>query len=164
MSHSYSPLTRLMYVFARDERRVFTKNVIRHGPGDDNNASPDATISARAPAPAAPSVAAPAGAGEAVAQRPLGPTAYSAPAAISPIVRGTGRGRAARFAPEESWGKVVAIDPLTGDSKWEHKVHFATMGRCHVHGGKPGFRRHDRRRRLRARCADWRTALVFLLE
>ena len=27
-----------------------------------------------------------------------------------------------RFAPEESWGKVVAIDPLTGDTRWEHKV------------------------------------------
>ena len=27
-----------------------------------------------------------------------------------------------RFAPEESWGKVVAIDPLSGEIKWEHKV------------------------------------------
>ena len=26
MSHSYSPLTKLLYVFAREERRVFTKN------------------------------------------------------------------------------------------------------------------------------------------
>src|SRR5438046_10731725 len=34
---------------------------------------------------------------------------------------GGGRGRA-RFAPEESWGKVVAIDPLSGDIQWEHKV------------------------------------------
>jgi outer membrane protein assembly factor BamB len=33
-----------------------------------------------------------------------------------------GRGRAPRFAPEESWGKVTAIDPLTGTIKWEHKV------------------------------------------
>ena len=32
-----------------------------------------------------------------------------------------GRGRA-RFAPEESWGKVVAIDPLTGVARWEYKV------------------------------------------
>jgi alcohol dehydrogenase (cytochrome c) len=32
-----------------------------------------------------------------------------------------GRGRT-RFAPEESWGKVVAIDPLTGEIRWEHKV------------------------------------------
>src|SRR5262249_56516509 len=32
-----------------------------------------------------------------------------------------GRGRA-RFAPEESWGKVIAIDPLTGSIQWEHKV------------------------------------------
>ena len=34
---------------------------------------------------------------------------------------GGGRGRA-RFAPEESWGKVVAIDPLSGNIQWEHKV------------------------------------------
>ena len=27
MSHSYSPLTKLLYVFAREERRVFTKDV-----------------------------------------------------------------------------------------------------------------------------------------
>jgi alcohol dehydrogenase (cytochrome c) len=27
-----------------------------------------------------------------------------------------------RFAPEESWGKVTAIDPLTGEIRWEHKV------------------------------------------
>src|SRR5207249_6556736 len=35
---------------------------------------------------------------------------------------GGGRGRAARFTPEESWGKVVAIEPLSGAIKWEHKV------------------------------------------
>ena len=38
-----------------------------------------------------------------------------------PEARGGGRGRA-RFLPEESWGKVVAIDPLSGEIKWEHKV------------------------------------------
>jgi alcohol dehydrogenase (cytochrome c) len=32
------------------------------------------------------------------------------------------RFRRPRFAPEESWGKVVAIDPPTGAIKWEHKV------------------------------------------
>src|SRR5256885_3962638 len=31
-------------------------------------------------------------------------------------------GRRVRFAPEESWGKVVAIDPLSGNIQWEHKV------------------------------------------
>ena len=30
MSHSYSPLTKLLYVFAREERRVYTKNEVRH--------------------------------------------------------------------------------------------------------------------------------------
>jgi alcohol dehydrogenase (cytochrome c) len=34
---------------------------------------------------------------------------------------GGGRGRA-RFAPEESWGEVVAIDPLSGEIKWKHRV------------------------------------------
>src|SRR5207302_10099842 len=40
MSHSYSPLTKLLYVFARDERRVFTKNAVRHAPGADESAAP----------------------------------------------------------------------------------------------------------------------------
>ena len=30
---------------------------------------------------------------------------------------GGGRGKAARFAPEESWGKVVAIEPLIGQNQ-----------------------------------------------
>ena len=30
MAHSYSPLTKLLYVFAREERRVFTKNEVPH--------------------------------------------------------------------------------------------------------------------------------------
>ncbi|MEP7365999.1 MAG: PQQ-dependent dehydrogenase, methanol/ethanol family [Acidobacteriota bacterium] len=79
MSPSYSPLTKLLYVFAREERRIFTKNAVRHpttaaDEGDFNRAGP------------------------------------------------TVRRRAPRFAPEESWGKVSAIDPLTGDEKWQHKV------------------------------------------
>src|SRR5207237_4060375 len=78
MSHSYSPLTKLLYVFAREERRVFTKDAIRHPTTEREEGG------------------------------------------------GGGRGgffrRAPRFAPEESWGKVVAIDPPTGTIKWEHKV------------------------------------------
>ena len=35
MSHSYSPLTKLLYVFARDERRVFTKNDRSGTPSDE---------------------------------------------------------------------------------------------------------------------------------
>src|SRR6185312_14174110 len=42
MSHSYSPLTKLLYVFARDERRLFTKNSIRHA-AEENNSSPTST-------------------------------------------------------------------------------------------------------------------------
>ena len=78
MSHSYSPLTRLLYVSAREERRVFTKTEVRH-----------------------PTTAAE---GE-----NLPPGAFR-------------RFRRVRFAPEESWGKVVAIDPPTGAIKWEHRV------------------------------------------
>ena len=77
MSHSYSPLTRLMYVFAREERRVFTKDAMRHP-----TTAPDG--------------------------REGRPAFF-------------GR-RPPRFAPEESWGKVTAIDPPTGEIKWEHKV------------------------------------------
>jgi alcohol dehydrogenase (cytochrome c) len=78
MSHSYSPLTRLLYISAREERRVFTKTEVRH-----------------------PTTAAE---GE-----NLPPGAFR-------------RFRRVRFAPEESWGKVVAIDPPTGAIKWEHRV------------------------------------------
>ena len=99
MSHSFSPLTRLLYVFARDERRVFTKNVIRHG--DEDNAA----------------TAAAGGRGGAANN-----TGIFGAGGNTPGGAGGGRGKAARFAPEESWGKVVAIDPLSGDIKWEHKV------------------------------------------
>ena len=80
MSHSYSPLTKLLYVSAREERRVFTKTEVRH-----------------------PTTAAGEGGG------------------------GGGFGAfrrfpRPRFAPEESWGKVVAIDPATGEVRWEHRV------------------------------------------
>lgn len=81
MSHSYSPLTKLLYVFAREERRVFTRDAVRHP-----------TTAAETEGPG------------------MG-TAFS-----------TAFRRRPRFAPEESWGKVTAIDPLTGVSKWEHKV------------------------------------------
>jgi alcohol dehydrogenase (cytochrome c) len=76
MSHSYSPITRLLYVSAREERRVFTKNAIRH-----------------------PTTAADGG-GES----------------------GFPRFRRPRFAPEESWGKIVAIEPGTEAIRWEHKI------------------------------------------
>jgi alcohol dehydrogenase (cytochrome c) len=89
MSHSYSPLTRLLYVFARDERRMFTKTVMRHATGGDGNA-------------------------------PAGNGIFGAGGNL-PTTTGGGASRA-RFAPEESWGKVVAIDPLSGNIRWEHKV------------------------------------------
>jgi alcohol dehydrogenase (cytochrome c) len=120
MSHSYSPLTRLLYVFAREERRVFTKTAIRHAEAGEEGAA---------------GVEVPAGGGAAGGGRGggggggRGGAGGNAPGngmfgaggnmpAAAPVA---GRGRA-RFAPEESWGKVVAIDPLTGAIRWEHKV------------------------------------------
>ena len=87
MSHSYSPLTKLLYTFAREERRAYTKNPVQI------------------------------------------PTTEERPEGITAQVLlgrggggGGGGGRPPRFAPEESWGKAIAIDPKTGDIKWEHKV------------------------------------------
>ena len=104
MSHSYSPLTKLLYVFARDERRVFTKNTIRHA-AEENNAAPTSTSARRAGA----------------AEVRHGNGIFGAGRQSAGGARRRRRGRA-RFAPEESWGKVVAIDPLSGEIKWEHKV------------------------------------------
>jgi alcohol dehydrogenase (cytochrome c) len=90
MSHSYSPLTKLLYVFARDERRLFTKTAIRH------ESRPPRT------------------------DAPAGNGIFGGGGNL-PAAGGGGRGRV-RFLPEESWGKVVAIDPLSGVIRWEHKV------------------------------------------
>lgn len=101
MSHSYSPLTKLLYVFAREERRVFTKNAIRHGAGDDDGVNAAPGRGGR-------------GGGSAAGNGIFGAGGNLPGAAMT--------GRRARFAPEESWGKVVAIDPLSGEIRWEHKV------------------------------------------
>jgi alcohol dehydrogenase (cytochrome c) len=79
MPHSYSPMTKLIYVSAREERRVYTKDAVRH------------------------------------------PTTAPDESADSRLV-GFPRPRRPRIAPEESWGKVVAIDPTTGSIQWEHRV------------------------------------------
>jgi alcohol dehydrogenase (cytochrome c) len=89
MAHSYSPLTKLMYVFAREERRVYTKNEIRH-PTTEN--------------------------------APTGPTLAGAPPQIFNLARPP------QFAPEESWGKAIAIDPATQNIKWEFRVVTAPWG------------------------------------
>jgi alcohol dehydrogenase (cytochrome c) len=94
MSPSYSPLSKLLYVFARDERRLFTKNDVRHA-AEENNAVGGV--------------------------RRAGAGIFGAGGNLPNAGTGGGRGRA-RFAPEESWGKVVAIDPLSGNIQWEHKV------------------------------------------
>src|SRR5216684_473187 len=103
MSHSYSPLTKLLYVFARDERRVFTKNTVRHA-AEENNASPTAIGGAGG-----------GGRSAATGNAPAGNGIFGAGGNLPNAGMGGGRGRA-RFAPEESWGKVVAIDPLSAIS------------------------------------------------
>src|SRR5205823_3153279 len=44
-----------------------------------------------------------------------------------------------RFAPEESWAKVAAIEPLTGNIKWEHKVISPNWGGVMATGGNLVF-------------------------
>jgi alcohol dehydrogenase (cytochrome c) len=92
MSHSYSPLTKLLYVFAREEHRAFSKNALPH---------PTTELPPNAP-PALVSIA-------------------NANAGAYDPVTGGATTRAVG-TPEESWGKVIAIDPATGDIKWEHRV------------------------------------------
>lgn len=73
MSPSYSPLTNLLYVAAREERRRFFKSEVpEFKPGES--------------------------------------------------FMGGGGGGGARFRPEESWGKVLAMVPETGEIKWEHRI------------------------------------------
>jgi alcohol dehydrogenase (cytochrome c) len=113
MSHSYSPLTGLLYVFARDERRVFTKQAIRHSEPDDSAAT-------SAPGDSAGGRGGRGGRGGGGGNAAVGNGIFGG-GGNAPGGGAGGRGRA-RFSPEESWGKVVAIAPLTGEIKWEHKV------------------------------------------
>ena len=92
MSHSYSPLTKLLYVFAREEHRMFSKNALPHPTTDLPRDAPTAPIS--------------------MANANAG--AYD-PVTGGAITRAVG-------TPEESWGKVIAIDPATGNINWEHRV------------------------------------------
>jgi len=121
MSHSYSPLTRLLYVFARDERRLFTKNSIRHA-AEENNSAPSPGASLGAGASLGPGATLnPGGGGGRGGRGGGGPGNGMFGAGGNTPNAGMAGGRA-RFAPEESWGKVIAINPLTGDIQWEHKV------------------------------------------
>jgi alcohol dehydrogenase (cytochrome c) len=71
MAHSYSPLTKWLYTFAREEHRVYSKSV------------------------------------------------YRAPTTEEEVAGFRGR---PQFPPEDSFGKVIAIDPSTGEIQWEHRV------------------------------------------
>jgi alcohol dehydrogenase (cytochrome c) len=109
MSHSYSPLTKLFYIFAREEHRMFSKNAVPH---------PTTDPAANATAP--PTTMAQANAG-----------AYD-PAIGGAITRAVG-------TPEESWGKVIAVDPGTGNIKWEHRVLTPPWGGVMVTAGNLVF-------------------------
>ena len=101
MSHSYSPLTNLLYVFAREEQRLFSKNSIRHSPAEEAaDRARESEARTRGTQPV---------------RGQQGPVAGLGPAGNMP---GTG----GRFAPEASWGEVIAIEPVTGAIKWKHKV------------------------------------------
>ncbi len=110
MSHSYSPLTRLLYVFARDEQRVFSKNAIRHTAAEEaaeaggrgGRGGPDADAGGR-------------GGRGGAGGRGGGGGGIFGPGGNTP-------GAGGRFAPEASWGKVIAIEPMSGGIKWEHRV------------------------------------------
>jgi alcohol dehydrogenase (cytochrome c) len=104
MSHSYSPLTKLLYVFAREEHRRFSKNAVPHPTTDE---------------PDRPGV--------------MGANA----GAYDPAVGGARTQNIG--APEESWGKVIAIDPGTGNIKWEHRVLTPPWGGVMATGGNLVF-------------------------
>ncbi len=73
MSPSYSPITRLLYFNAREERRRYFKtDAPEFRPGES--------------------------------------------------YFGGGGGGGARFRPEESWGKLIAMVPETGEIRWEHRI------------------------------------------
>ena len=119
MSHSYSPMTKLFYTFAREERRAYTGTPVQIPTTEE---------------------------------RPEGPTA-------TVLFGRGGGGRPPRFAPEESWGKAIAIDPKTRRDQMGAQSSVAAMGRFDEHRRQRGVRRHDSRRHLRAERDHRRTAL-----
>ena len=64
---------------------------------------------------------------------------------------GGGGGGGARFRPEESWGKLIAMEPETGEVKWEHRDPRATLGRRPVDGRQSGILGDPERKHLRGR-------------
>jgi hypothetical protein len=115
MAHSYSPLTKLFYVFrARGAAPLHEER----GPASDDRSHSSAT-----------------------------------PAQLF------NRGRGPRFAPEESWGKAIAIEPSTGAIKWEHRVVSPPWGGLMRHGRQSRLRRYPRRGDLRPERDDRRAAV-----
>jgi hypothetical protein len=63
------------------------------------------------------------------------------------------------FAPEESSGKAIAIDPATGAIKWEYRVLSPPWGGLMSTAGNLVFGGHHRGRDLCAECDDRRAAV-----
>jgi alcohol dehydrogenase (cytochrome c) len=101
MAHSYSPLTGLMYVAARDARHVFTKPVVRR---PNEGGAPPGGGGGR-------------GRGGRAAEDNHGMESNG-----GNLPGGNYGARGPRFALEDSWGKVIAIDPLTGTIRWEQRL------------------------------------------
>ena len=67
-------------------------------------------------------------------------------------------------APEESWGKVIAIDPGTGNIKWEHRVLTPPWGGVMATGGNLVFGGTLEGVDFRAECHHRRSPVDFLRE
>jgi alcohol dehydrogenase (cytochrome c) len=115
MAHSYSPLTKLLYVFAREEQRLYTKNAVRHAPNEEGEGAANQSAPGGAPGRGGRGESPAAGRGG----RGAGGGGIFGPGGNQP---GGGAGGRRTFAPDLSWGKVIAIDPPSGTIKWEHRV------------------------------------------
>jgi outer membrane protein assembly factor BamB len=93
---------------------------VRHGAGEDLNMAPTDAAPSQATGGAAVNRAASSGPGG-ENRRPSAENTGIFGAGGNLPGGGTSR-RPIRFAPEESWGKVIAMDPLTGTARWEHKT------------------------------------------
>ena len=114
MSHSYSPLTRLLYVFAREERRVFTKNEIRHA-AEGNNAAPTGLA-----AIGIVSDSASAGRGGRGAGNPPNNGIFGAGGNLPPAAAGGGRGESAslpRKAGARWWPSIPCRATPSGNTR-----------------------------------------------
>ena len=153
MPHSYSPLTKLLYVFAREERRVYRITEVPPVTTEENARNPIRfnwrtvlfwgaclillnillVVYMRSRGfgllEAIFIVLILGNAGWLAMELSLGHHDFlsltqllSSPARLYPSRAQLLGATRPRFAPEESWGKAIAIDPSTGAIKWEYRV------------------------------------------